>query len=233
MPITSPNFVAQVELGFPHFAQSLWSLQLNSYLRWRDLPYDRWPKKAMLEHLSGRWKSRYFEYISEIKNTISLPFVYDKCDIKEFLERYFIKTLNDEISKANLPAYKPVMSIARGSFVSEGETSATTVGMKVNNCREKPTQGQDRSRSCPFCPGIMASEFHVAWVCPRLSSLRRDIGITSFKNSMSLENFTEDKESYYAYINGLNKDGLCVPYPQFEQRISNLTAVRSAWHSLI
>ena len=233
IPINSPNFVAQVELGLPHFAHSLWSLQLNSYLRWRDLPYDRWPKKAMLEHLSGRWKSRYFENIAEIKNTISLPFIFSKPDIKEFLERYFINTLNDEISKANLPAYKPVTSIARGPFVSEDATSALAVGMKVNNCRDMPTQGKDRSRYCPFCPGTLASEFHVAWICPRLSSLRRDIGITAFKNLMSLEKFTENNDSYHAYINGLTKDGLCIPYPQFEQRISNLTTVRSMWCSLI
>ena len=57
----------------------------------------------------------------------------------------FIKCLNDEIVKSKLPAYKPVTSIARGFFVSEGDTSALTVGMKVNNCRETPTQGQDRS----------------------------------------------------------------------------------------
>ena len=232
LPITSPNFVAQAELGFPHFAQSLWSLQLNSYLRWRDLPYDRWAKKAMLEHLSGRWKSSYFEYICGIKNTISLPFVFSRVDIKEFLQCYFINLLNDEIVKSNLPAYKPVTSIERGFFVSEGETSALTVGMKVNNCREKPTQGLDRSKSCPFCPGLMASEYHVAWICPRLLSLRRDLGIISFKNSMSYRTFTEERDSYYAYINGLDSSGLCVEYQQFEQRISNLTAVRKAWFSI-
>ena len=229
LPITSPNFVAQAELGFPHFAQSLWSLQLNSYLRWRDLPYERWAKKAMLEHLSGRWKSSYFEYICEIKNTISLPFVFSRADIKESLQCYFIKCLNDEIVKSKLPAYKPVTSIARGFFVSEGDTSALTVGMKVNNCRETPTQGQDRSKSCPFCPGQMASEFHVAWTCPRMLYLRRDLGIISFKNSLSLRSFTEDSDSYYAYINGLDSKGQRVDYPQFEKRISNLAAVRKAW----
>ena len=161
------------------------------------------------------------------------PLSSQNLTLKNSIERYFIKTLNDEISKANLPAYKPVKSIARGPFVSEDATSALAVGMKVNNCRDMPTQGKDRSRYCPFCPGTLASEFHVAWICPRLSSLRRDIGITTFKNLMSLEKFTEDNDSYHAYINGLTKDGLCIPYPQFEQRISSLTTVRSTWYSLI
>ena len=231
VPISSPNFVAQAELGFPHFAQSLWTLQLNSYLRWRDLPYDRWPKKAMLEHLSGRWKSRYFEYICEIKNKVSLPFVFSMSDIKESLQSYFIKTLNDEIVRSDLPAYKPVTSISRGQFVSEGETSALTVGMKVNNCREMPTQGQDRSKFCPFCPGTKSSEYHVTWVCRRLNSLRRDLGITSFKNTLSLSNYKDEKESYYSYVNGLNSTGSYIEYSQFDQRISNLKAVRTAWFS--
>ena len=232
VPVTSPNFVAQAELGFPHFAQSLWNLQLNSYLRWRNLPYDRWPKKAMLEHLSGRWKSDYFEYITQIKNTISLPFIYSKVMIKEYLDSFFINMLNDEIVKSNLPAYQPVTTFARGKFINEGEISALTVGMKVNNCRDKPTQGKDRSRFCPFCPGVMASEFHVAWICPRLSTLRRNIGINSFKNQMSLNCYQEEKDTYFAYINGLDSSNQCISYDQFEQRIGNLTTVRNSWLSL-
>ena len=46
------HLVIQVEIGIPHIAQYLGSLQPYSYLRWRVLPYDRWPSKAMLGHLS-------------------------------------------------------------------------------------------------------------------------------------------------------------------------------------
>ena len=76
VPISANNFVAQTELGFRDFAHALWSQQLKSFLRWRDLPDSRWAKLAMLEHLSGAgWHSKYFEYIVKIKNTISLPFI--------------------------------------------------------------------------------------------------------------------------------------------------------------
>jgi hypothetical protein len=232
IPITSPNFVAQTELGFPHLAQSLWSIQLNSYLRWRDLPYDRWPKKAMLEHLSGKWKSSYFEYITEVKNTISLPFIFSKEMTKNYLDRYFISKLNDEIACSRLPAFRPVERISRSNFVNESETSAMAVGMKVNNCRDNPTQGKDHSKFCPLCPGVMASEYHVAWICPRLSDLRRDVGINSFKNTMSLDCFQEEDVTYHAYINGLDSQNKFVSYEEFERRISNLSAVRSSWFSL-
>ena len=233
VPVTSPNFVAQVEMGFPHFAQSLWSLQLKAYLRWRDLPYDRWPKKAMMEHLSGRWRSDYFTYISKIKETVSLPVIFSRVDIKQRLDAFFIDKLNSDIVNAKLPAYKPVSGIARNPFISEDEYSALAVGMKVNRCRVNPTQGQDRSRLCPFCPGKFASEFHVTWICPRLSSLRHRVGITSFKNVLSLESAQEETDTYWAYINGLDSSLKCIPNVQFEQRISNLSAVRSAWLAMV
>ena len=91
--------------------------------------------------------------------------------------------------------------------MSAVETSALTFGTKVNSCREKPTRGRDRSKSFPFCPGLFLSEFHVTWFCPRLSSLRKDIGI---KNTMSLESFMDGRDKYYAYIDGLDKSGMCV-----------------------
>ena len=139
VPISSPNFVAQTELGFKHISHTLWSLQLNAYLRWRDMTFDRWPKKAMLEHLSGNWDSKYFKYISSIKNTIGLPFIYSKSMIAEYLNKHFINRLNDDIIKSKLPAYRQVASIERNKFIHEGPSSALTVGMKVNNCKTNPT----------------------------------------------------------------------------------------------
>ena len=233
VPISSPNFIAQTELGFPHFSQSLWSLQLNSYLRWRDLPPDRWPKKALMEHLSGRWRSKYFEYIAGIKEAIAMPIIYSRSDIKKSLDDFFIGKLNEEIVKAKLPGFRPVSSISRNPFISEGQSSALAVGMKVNNCRENPTQGIDKSQLCPFCPGKLASEFHVAWICPRLSAIRHNVGITPFKNVLSLDNLTGESDSYFTYINGFDSKLKLITFAQFEQRVDSLSAVRSSWISLI
>ena len=92
VPISAPNFVAQTEMGFRDFAHSLWSQQLKAFTRWRDLPDSRWPKLAMLEHLtSTEWHSKYFEYIVNIKNTISLPFVYSEEMIESHLSNFFLK----------------------------------------------------------------------------------------------------------------------------------------------
>ena len=53
----------------------------------------------------------------------------------------------------------------------------------------------------------MPSALGLVWFCPRLSSLRKDIGS---KNTMSLESSMDGRDTYYAYINGLDKSGLCV-----------------------
>ena len=52
-----------------------------------------------------------------------------------------------------------------------------TLGIKVNNCREKTTQGQVRSKSCRFSTSLMAS---CLGFYPMFSSLRSDISIPSF-----------------------------------------------------
>ena len=78
----------------------------------------------------------------------------------------------------------------------------------------------------------MASEYHVAWICPRLSALRREIGINTFKTTMSLECFKDEVVTYYAFINGLDSHDQFVSHDEFERRINNLSAVRSRWLSL-
>ena len=123
--------------------------------------------------------SKYFEYIVNIKNTISLPYVYSDVMIESHLDAYFLGKLNSDITRANLPAYKPVSVIKRNPFVNESELSALLTGIKVNYCKKVQTQGPGRNRVCPFCPGVVgrigppASEFHVTWVCPKSGEFQK------------------------------------------------------------
>ena len=151
---------------------------------------------------------------------------------KLHLDNFFISKLNDDISKTRLPAYRPIATIERGKYVSENLVSAVAVGMKVNNCHLDPTQGRDRSKKCPFCPTVPSSEFHVAWQCSRVEVIRRNVGIISFKNKMSLNNFVSDEDSYFAYINGLDSNSKNISHEEFESRISNLEMVKAKWLSL-
>ena len=239
VPISAPNFVAQTEMGFRDFSHSLWSQQLKAFTRWRDLPDSRWAKLAMMEHLtSTEWHSKYFEYIVNIKNTISLPYVYSDVMIESHLNDYFIDKLNSDIVKSNLPSYKPVSVIKKNEFVNESETSALLTGIKVNYCKKSQTQGPGRNRVCPFCPGVVgrigppASEFHVTWVCPEVENVRNMSGITWFKNQLSL-NEVSVSDSFYLYVNGLDKSSENVSQITLNNRVQSLSSVRSAWLKLI
>ena len=193
----------------------------------------------MLEHLtSTEWHSKYFEYIVKIKNTISLPYVYSEQMIESHLSDYFLKKLNGDIVKANLPSYKPVLLISRNAFVNESELSALLTGIKVNYCKINQTQGPGRNRVCPFCPGIVgrigqpASEFHVTWVCPKVEEVRNMSGITWFKNQVSMIS-VNDNDSFHMYVNGLDVSSEKVSQLVLDNRVRSLSSVRSAWLKLI
>ena len=119
LPSPVPNFVAQSELGMEHFSHQLWSLQLNSCLRWMDLPQDRWAYVAMQEHMSVKWESPYWNYICEIKRKISIPYLYSKQMIKIHLDNFFINKLNIDICKSNLPLLKPIHCLSIPTYVCE------------------------------------------------------------------------------------------------------------------
>ena len=95
LPVSVHNVVAQTELGFEHFGHRLWSSQLKFCHRWLGLPDIWWPKLAIMEHMSGNWKSPYWNYINKIKRTISLPYLYSNDMIKLHLDRYFIGRANE------------------------------------------------------------------------------------------------------------------------------------------
>ena len=130
LPSPVPNFVAQTELGIEHFCHQLWLMQLNSCLRWMDLPSTRWASLAIQEHLSLKWESPYWKYICEIKQEISLPYLFSKQVIKTHLDSFFITKLNAQISKANLPSLKPVKVLSRANYVCEDKLSHVFAGVK-------------------------------------------------------------------------------------------------------
>ena len=129
--------------------------------------------------------------------------------------------------------------IEKNEFVNESELSALLTGIKVNYCKNTQTQGPGRNRVCPFCPGVFgkigtppASEYHVAWVCPKVEKIRKMAGITSFKNQLSM-NSVSDSDSFYLYVNGLDGSNEKVSQSTLNDRVESLSSVRSAWLKLV
>ena len=57
LPLSSPNFCAQTELGWKSFRQLLYECQIKFYFRVLFLDKKRWVHQALLDHLSGSWAS--------------------------------------------------------------------------------------------------------------------------------------------------------------------------------
>ena len=236
LPSPVPNFVAQTELGIDHFCYQLWLMQLNSCLRWMDLPPTRWAFLAMQEHLSLKWRSPYWKYICDIKQEISLPYLFSKKVIKIHLDSFFIRKLNVEISKANLPSLKPVNVLCRANYVCEDKLVSIFAGVKFNYCRGIQCQGIDRQRRCHSCVGNplppFSSEFHVVWLCPSVSNIRKQTGITLFTNLCSSRGISIEN-SFFLYIQGLDINGEIVNIHHCLERAKCLQTIRDCWIKML
>ena len=236
LPSPVPNFVAQSELGMEQFSHQLWSLQLNSCLRWMDLPHNRWAYVAMQEHMSINWESPYWKYICEIKHKIALPYLYSKQVIKIHLDKYFMDELNNDICKANIPSIKPIQYLSRPTYVCEDPIVSIFAGVKFNYCPQFQCQGIDRKRRCLFCTGDqmppLSSEFHVVWVCTKVNKIRSLVGISHFINICTLHGISLE-DSFYLYMKGIDIDGNNIPVQKCLERAYNLKCIRDAWISLL
>jgi exonuclease III len=240
LPVSVHNFVAQTELGFEHFGHRLWETQLKFCHRWLGLPDTRWPKLAIMEHMSGVWKSPYWEYINKIKTEISLPYLYSHPMTKLHLDRYFMQKVNTDIVDAGLPAVRVIKSLSRADYVCEDESCTMIAGVKFNYCSKIQCQGPDRKRRCPFCPAVrgvltpLASEFHVSWVCPAVSGARRESGISDFIMLCRLRDPNGSEcDSHYKFLNGLDADGAVINQSLYLSRAFALQHVRDVWLNLI
>ena len=62
--------------------------------------------------------------------------------------------------------------------------------------------------------------------------MRNMAGITWFKNQLSL-NAVSDSDSFFLYVNGLDKSGDKVSQIILDNRVQSLSSVRSAWLKLV
>ena len=124
---------------------------------------------------------------------------------------------------------RTIIRKAVNSGLPSEEEHSSGVGSKLARLSTRTTNRVEAS----CCQASVLPHPPRSLPCPRLSSLRRRVGITSFKNVLSLESAQEETDTYWAYINGLDSSLKCIPNVQFEQRISNLSAVRSAWLAMV
>jgi len=124
LPQNAPNFVAQTELGWPHFGATLWTHQLNAFDKLIHKPKGSWASLALMDHLSNTWRSHYIDYITKIKNDTQLYVAGNKKLVELYMQNYYNLQISNKILKMNLPYYKDNIFFKKSNYISEMITLA-------------------------------------------------------------------------------------------------------------
>ena len=128
LPSCSPNISSSVILGLKPFKELLYAAQLKFYVRLSKQPNARWSKDALLDNISGGWKSPYIRMLGEIKQEVGMlkwPISNRHVDI--VLSHHFMEEMNSEIRRLQLPALVPLSKRQRMSHVNESQESQVCV----------------------------------------------------------------------------------------------------------
>ena len=231
--VSTPNICAQTELGMKTFRQQLYERQLKFYFRVLYLPEDRWVHQALLEHLSGDWRSPYLEYISSLRSKLGIFQAPSSPRIWKGLSyEHFICQANVAIAK--LDWIKPLVSFSRLPYVIENELSSVITEFKFGSeglGNKQPRPGRPRKPFCPVCPvRELNCGIHLLFSCSSLSVLRADTGITSFMNMCSVSGYTM-KETYDMFVNGLDCNKKKVSLSSYLERGKCMNDLRKLWFS--
>ena len=129
LPQNEPNFVAQTELGWPHFGATLRTHQLNAFNKLIHKPKSSWASLALMEHLSNTWRSYYMDYISKIKNDTKLYVAGNKKLHEIFMQNYYNLHISNKINKMNLPYYKDNVIFKKANYISENDYTGLIAGI--------------------------------------------------------------------------------------------------------
>ena len=124
LPVSAPNASVQALLGLAPVKAIIYKAQLKFFVRLMGQGRDRWSKDALLDHLSGGWRSPYISYISTVKQEIGLvrgPVSKKQVDI--VVDHHFSQACRKEVRRMGLSAMEPLPKKGRHSFICESEAS--------------------------------------------------------------------------------------------------------------
>ena len=235
LPISSPNFCAQTELGWKTFQHMLYERQLKFFFRVLFLDESRWVHQALLDHMSGSWSSPYLDYIRNVRTKLSIftapsePVVW-----KRLTYQYFLSQTNNIIQGSHSVWLKPLEGLARMPHVCESKWSTTISEFRLS-CEglgnKQPRDGHTRKPFCPVCPDVQPNDgHHLLFHCSSLSALRAETGIASFITSCTLKNISS-LEAYSLFITGYNSHRKQVSVADFFERAKCMNMMRELWLS--
>ena len=109
VPKSTASICAQSELGLKPIRMRIFQQQLRFYFKTLSLPSGRWVKAALLDHLSGLWKSSYIAYICKLQTNVNLQ---DTPPSLRYLDKHIhhwaLARVNEGIRKLQLPCIEPL-----------------------------------------------------------------------------------------------------------------------------
>ena len=128
LPVSAPNVSAEALLNMTPVKASVFKAQLKFFARLTNQSRDRWSKDALLDHLSGKWRSPYMSYISSIKQEVGLvrgP--VSKKQVEIVVDHHFSQACRKEVRRMGLSAMEPLPKRGRHAFICESEASEVRV----------------------------------------------------------------------------------------------------------
>ena len=172
------------------------------------MPNSRWAKAAVMEHVSGRWTSLYFGYISGIMDRVGVTvYLPSPKSIMSQLQLHFLLQLNEKVVARNLPAIKACGKWIKAKYVEESEACRCLAKFRMRAVgfgNMAPRTGRNyRMRWCPLCPaGTPNSERHIAVMCMRIEEEREQLGLRRRINIGLLDGLDEE-EVYSRWLRGV------------------------------
>ena len=211
----------------------LFERQIRFYFRILFLDSSRWVKQALLDHLSGSWKSPYLAHINAVRSELGIfdaPF--EAVVWKRLCYNYFLSVTNTTIS--HVPWLEPLERFSRLPYVCESKWSTVISQFRVGNeglGNKQPRTGYQRKPLCPVCPNRQPNDgHHLLFECSSLSTLRAETGITSFINLCVLKGIAS-REAYALFITGQDSQRNQVGLSDFFERGKSIYEMRELWLS--
>ena len=155
LPMSAPNVSVGALLNLQPVKAVIYKAQLKFFTRLLNQSLDRWSKDALLDHLSGKWRSPYMTYISSIKQEIGLvrgPVSRKQVEI--VVDHHFSQACRKEVRRMGLSALEPLPKRGRLSFICESEASETLCQWMADQAplgHKRPREDGSRYRWCPPC----------------------------------------------------------------------------------
>ena len=236
---SSPNVSTQTEYGVKLFRQQLYVQQLTYYTRLLRMNENRWPFKALMEHLSRPTTSPYFKYIYKIRSEMGfLEAPLTQKLLQSVADDHFLSIVNDKLSKLELPALGKLSHLAAQPYLCESLGAQYYAKFRLNQVdlgRYVVRPGHRyQQETCPLCTNTVPkvnSPFHIVMECPYLKDIRKVTGVTSFINMSCLQG-SSPEEAYRDFLCARGLDGKLVGRAECVQRGESLKAITDIYLSM-